>query len=76
VGEVTIARRLAALQAARKFISPEVKLIIAGTRPADIKARIATTVPLAFGIITPTASPAAASGISLRPRMAAPSSRR
>jgi len=49
---------------------------MAGTRPADISARIATTAPLAFGSITPIASPASASGISLRPSTAAPTSRR
>ena len=66
----------AALQAARIFAAPAVKLIIAGTRPAVIKPRMVTTAPLAFGSMTPTARPAAASGMSLAPRMAAPTSRR
>jgi glutamate/tyrosine decarboxylase-like PLP-dependent enzyme len=49
--------------------------VMAGTRPADIKARIVTAAPLAFGSITPMASPVSPSS-SLRPRMTAPSSRR
>jgi len=56
--------------------APAVKLIIAGTRPPDITASIVTTAPFAFGSITPSALPSAASGISLRPRMLAPSSMR
>ena len=47
----------AALQAARMFAAPAVKLIIAGTRPADITPRIVTTAPFAFGSITPSALP-------------------
>ena len=47
-----------------------------GTRPADIRPRMVTTAPFAFGSITPSALPSAASGISLRPSTAAPSSRR
>ena len=45
--------------------APAVKLIIAGTRPADITPRIVTTAPFAFGSITPSALPSAASGIEL-----------
>ena len=66
----------AALQAERMLAAPAVKLIIAGTRPADIRPRMVTTAPLAFGSITPTPRPSGASGISLAPRMAAPASRR
>ena len=66
----------AALQAARMFAAPAVKLIIAGTRPADITPRIVTTAPFAFGSITPSALPSAASGISLWPSTFAPSSMR
>ena len=58
------------------FAAPAVKLIMAGTRPADISPRMVTTAPLAFGSMTPTARPSAAIGISLLPRMAAPMSRR
>ena len=47
----------AALQPARMFVAPAVKLIIAGTRPADISPRIVTTAPLAFGSITPIGAP-------------------
>ena len=67
----------AARQAARILAAPAVKLIIAGTRPADISASIVTTAPLAVGSITPIGFPSPASGISLAPRMAlARSSRR
>ena len=66
----------AALQAARMFAAPAVKLIMAGTRPAVIRPRMVTAAPLAFGSITPTARPSGANGISLAPRMAAPASRR
>ena len=66
----------AALQPARIFAAPEVKLIIAGTRPADISAKSVTTAPLAFGNITPIGRPSGASGISLVPRMRAAVSRR
>ena len=66
--------RLAALQAASTLAGPAVKLIIAGTRPADISAISVTAAPLAFGSITPIGLPSGASGISLRPRIAAPSS--
>ena len=74
--DVTIVVTSAALQAARMLAAPAVKLIIAGTRPADITPRIVTTAPFAFGSITPSALPSLASGISLRPSTAAPSSRR
>ena len=47
----------AALQAASMLATPAVKLIIAGTRPADISAISVTAAPLAFGSITPTACP-------------------
>ena len=65
---------LAALQAARMFAGPAVKLIIAGTRPVDISAISVTAAPLALGSITPTAAPSPVIGISLRPSTAAPSS--
>ena len=66
----------AALQPARMFEAPAVKLIMAGTRPADISPRIVTTAPLAFGSMTPTARPSGASGISLAPSTDAPMSSR
>ncbi len=72
--EVTMVSTCAALQAARMLAAPAVKLIIAGTRPADIRARIVTAAPLAFGSITPIARPSGASGISLPPSTAAPTS--
>ena len=53
VREVTMVVTSAALQPARMLAAPAVKLIIAGTRPADISPRIVTTAPLAFGSITP-----------------------
>ena len=59
----------AARQAARMLAAPAVKLIIAGTRPADISASTVTTAPFAVGSMTPTARPSSASGISLAPRM-------
>ena len=37
--------------------APAVKLIIAGTRPADIRPSMVTTAPLAFGSITPMRAP-------------------
>ena len=74
--DVTIVSSCAALQPARMFVAPAVKLIIAGTRPADISARIVTTAPLAFGSMTPSARPSGASGISLRPSTDAPISSR
>ena len=66
----------AALQAARILAVPAVKLIIAGTRPADIRPNSVTTAPLALGSITPIAFPSSASGISFEPRIEIPSSRR
>ena len=66
----------AALQAARMFAAPAVKLIIAGTRPADIAARIVAAAPFAFGSMMPSALPSSASGMSLRPSTLAPSSSR
>ena len=36
--------------------APAEKLIIAGTRPADITAKVATAAPLAFGSMTPMAA--------------------
>ena len=62
----------AALQAARMFVAPAVKLIIAGTRPADISASSVAAAPLAFGSITPTALPSGANGMSFRPSTEAP----
>ena len=65
---------LAALQAARMLAAPAVKLIMAGTRPADISAISVTAAPLALGSIRPIGAPSGAIGISLRPSTAAPSS--
>ena len=53
--EVTMVLSSAALHAARILAAPAVKLIMAGTRRADIRPRIVTTAPLAFGSITPIA---------------------
>ncbi len=66
----------AARQAARILAAPAVKLIIAGTRPADITANKVTTAPFEVGSMTPSARPSSASGISLRPRIAAACSSR
>ena len=60
----------AARQAARILAAPAVKLIIAGTRPADITASNCDHAPLEVGSMTPSARPSSASGISLRPRIA------
>ncbi len=62
----------AARQAASTLATPAVKLIIAGTRPADISAIRVTAAPLAFGSIRPIGLPSGASGISFSPRMRAP----
>ena len=70
--DVTMVSTSAARQAAWMLAAPAVKLIIAGTRPADIRPRMVTTAPLAFGSITPSALPSGASGISLRPSTLAP----
>ena len=75
-GDVMMVVICAALAAARIFVAPAVKLIIAGTRPALIKPRMVTTAPFAFGSMTPIARPSGASGMSLAPRTAAPTSRR
>ena len=66
----------AALHAASMFAAPAVKLIMAGTRPAVIRPRMVTTAPFAFGSMTPIARPSGAIGMSLAPRMAAPTSNR
>ena len=50
----------AALQAATTFAAPALKLIIAGTRPADISAKMVTAAPLALGSITPIGLPSGA----------------
>ena len=50
--------------------APEVKLIMAGTRPADISESRVTTAPFEVGSMTPTARPSSASGISLALRIA------
>ena len=47
----------AARQAARILAAPAVKLIIAGTRPADITASNVTTAPFEVGSMTPSARP-------------------
>ena len=60
----------AARQAPRILAAPALKLIIAGTRPADITASSVTTPPFEVGSITPSGRPSSASGISLAPRMA------
>ena len=70
--EVRIVSTSAAWQAARMLAAPAVKLIIAGTRPADISANRVTAAPLAFGSITPIGLPSGASGISFSPSTRAP----
>ena len=50
--EVRMVSICAALQAARMLAAPAVKLIIAGTRPADISAISVTAAPLALGSIS------------------------
>src|SRR6478735_9120230 len=47
--EVTSVPTFAALHAARMFAGPAVKLIIAGTRPADIRPRSVAAAPFALG---------------------------
>ena len=69
--EVRMVSSFAARQAARMLAAPAVKLIIAGTRPADISPRIVTTAPLALGSITPNGLPGPASGVSFAPSTAA-----
>jgi hypothetical protein len=54
------------------LVAPAVKLIIAGTRPADIMPSKVAAAPLAFGSITPTAWPSPASGKNLPARTRAP----
>ena len=61
--------RSAARQAASTLAAPAVKLIIAGTRPADITARSVTTAPFEVGSMTPSERPSSASGISFAPRI-------
>ena len=70
--EVRMVSIFAALQAASTLATPAVKLIIAGTRPADISAISDTAAPLALGSISPIGLPSGASGISFWPRMRAP----
>ena len=55
--DVKIVLACAASQPARILAAPAVKLIIAGARPAEMTARNATPAPLAFGSISPIASP-------------------
>ena len=62
--------RSAARQAARILAAPAVKLIMAGTRPADITANKVTTPPFDVGSMTPSARPSSASGISFLPSTA------
>jgi hypothetical protein len=52
--------------------APVVKLIIAGIRACDCKAKKVTTVPIAFGSMTPTCSPGRVMALSLRPRITLP----
>jgi hypothetical protein len=68
--EVRIVSSAAARQAARMLAAPEVKLIIAGTRPADMTAKKVTTPPLEVGSITPMVWPSRANGINFRPKIA------
>ena len=74
--DVRIVSTSAARQAARMFAAPAVKLIMAGTRPADITPKIVTAAPMALGNMTPMARPSGASGISLPPSTLAPMARR
>ena len=57
----------AARQAPRTLAAPEVKLIMAGTRPPDITASTVTAAPFEVGSMTPIGRPSSASGISLAP---------
>jgi hypothetical protein len=70
--EVMSVFTFALAQPARTLAAPAVKLIIAGTRPAAIRAKMATPAPLALGTISPTASPASDNGCNLRPTTWAP----
>ena len=56
--------------------APVVKFIIAGTRPWDCSAKKVTTVPTAFGSITPTCSPGRVNAASFRPSTTLPRIRR
>ena len=58
--EVTMVVTCAARQPARMFVAPAVKLITAGTRPADMRPISVTAAPLAFGSITPMFLPSPA----------------
>ena len=69
--EVSIVRTSAALQADRMFAAPAVKLIIAGTFPADITPRMVAHVPLALGSMIP-AYPDGNTVRNFSPRTAAP----
>src|SRR5260370_38109394 len=66
----------AALQAERILAAPDVKLIMAGTRPAVLNPRIVTTAPFALGRMTPMGRPSSAIGRGLAPRMAEPAGNR
>ena len=55
----------AARQADAMLVAPAVKLIMAGTRLADIRPSSVTAAPLALGSMTPIASPGAARGREL-----------
>ena len=74
--EVTIVPISAAFTAARMLVAPAVKLIIAGTRPAEWSPRKASTAALALGSITPTAPSSGASRASRRPITRDPANRR
>ena len=74
--EVTMVFTSAAVQAERMLPRPAVKLIMAGTRPAEMRPRMVTAAPLALGSMTPTAPPTGASAESFRPSTLAPASRR
>jgi hypothetical protein len=55
--DVSTKRMRVSSQAATRLCAPEVKLSIAGTRPAACSAMKVTAAPLALGSITPIVSP-------------------
>ena len=70
--EVMMVLTSAAVQAARMLVAPAVKLIIAGTRPADMTPSKVAAAPLALGSITPIAPLSPASGKNFPARTRAP----
>ena len=60
------------LQAATMLVAPAVKLIMAGTLPADMTPSTVAAVPLALGSMTPSVSSCGKSVLNFSPSTAAP----